>query len=66
VESLSKKFYHEELERHKLDENTLENEQKLLKTIRMSRNLFALTERLPKSKYHSPQHHMPQQQDASA
>jgi hypothetical protein len=56
VESLSKKFYAEDNERHKLDENTIEKEQKLLKTIRISRNLFSLTERLPKSKYQSPSH----------
>jgi hypothetical protein len=49
---LSKKFYPESLERHKLDEMTIEQEQKLLKTIRISRNLLSLTERLPKSKYH--------------
>lgn len=52
VESLSKKFYVADNERHKLDEATIDREQKLLKTIRISRNLFSLTERLPKSKYH--------------
>lgn len=49
---MSKKFYAEDNERHKLDEATIDREQKLLKTIRISRNLFSLTERLPKSKYH--------------
>ena len=52
MESLSKKFFPEIYERHKLDEITIEQEQKLLKTIRNSRNLLSLTERLPKSKYH--------------
>lgn len=54
MESLSKKFYSMDQERHKLDEMTIEKEQKLLKTIRISKNLFSLTERLPKSKYASP------------
>ena len=47
VEALSKKFFPEE-------QNKLEGEadrQDLLKTIRISRNLFSLTERLPKAKY---------------
>jgi NIMA (never in mitosis gene a)-related kinase 1/4/5 len=47
VEALSKKFFPEE--RNKLEE--IEDQQNLLKTIRISRNLFSLTERLPKSKY---------------
>ena len=47
VEALSKKFFPEE--RNKLEEEA--DRQDLLKTIRISRNLFSLTERLPKSKY---------------
>ena len=31
-----------------------ENAAELLKTIRLSKNIFSLTERLPKSKYQSP------------
>jgi hypothetical protein len=45
VESLSKRFFAEE--RNKLEENATH----LIKTIRMSKNLFSLTERLPKNKY---------------
>jgi len=48
VESLSKKFFPEE--RNKLEEID-ESQQALIKTIRLSKNLFALTERLPKNKY---------------
>lgn len=48
VESLSKKFFPEE--RNKLEEID-ESQQALIKTIRLSKNLFALTERLPKHKY---------------
>ncbi len=48
VESLSKRFFPEERNKfEELDENTLV----LMKTIRMSKNLFSLTERLPKNKY---------------
>ena len=47
VEALSKKFFPEE--RNKLE--TDEDRNEMLKTIRISRNLFSLTERLPKSKY---------------
>ena len=47
VQALSKKFFPAELN------SELENDdnQSLLRTIRISRNLFSLTERLPKSKY---------------
>jgi hypothetical protein len=48
VEALSKKFFPEE--RNKLEEID-ENNAMLLRTIRISRNLFSLTERLPKNKY---------------
>ena len=46
VEALSRKFFPEE--KYKNDD-TEQND--LLRTIRISRNLFSLTERLPKSKY---------------
>jgi hypothetical protein len=46
VEALSRKFFPEE--KFKQDDNESAD---LLKTIRISRNLFSLTERLPKSKY---------------
>ena len=52
VESLSKRFFPEE--RNKL-EDLDESQIHLLKTIRMSKNLFSLTERLPKNKYMSRQ-----------
>jgi hypothetical protein len=45
---LSKRFFPEE--RNKLEEID-ENSFNLMKTIRMSKNLFSLTERLPKNKY---------------
>lgn len=45
---MSKKFFPEE--RNKLEEID-ENSQVLIKTIRLSKNLFSLTERLPKNKY---------------
>ena len=47
VESLSKKFFPEE--QNKLEE--ADDQANMLKTIRISRNLFSLTERLPKAKY---------------
>ena len=46
VEALSRKFFPEE--KYKTEDN---DQNDLLKTIRISRNLFSLTERLPKSKY---------------
>ena len=46
VEALSKKFFPEEKYKQ---EDSEQND--LLRTIRISRNLFSLTERLPKSKY---------------
>lgn len=48
VQALSKKFFPAELNSEL--ENDTDN-QSLLRTIRISRNLFSLTERLPKSKY---------------
>ena len=46
VEALSRKFFPEE--KYKQEDN---DQNDLLRTIRISRNLFSLTERLPKSKY---------------
>ena len=46
VEALSRKFFPEE--KYKSEDNETAD---LLRTIRISRNLFSLTERLPKSKY---------------
>jgi NIMA (never in mitosis gene a)-related kinase len=48
VESLSKKFFPENM---KTIEDIEDDKQALLKTIRISKNLFSLTERLPKNKY---------------
>ena len=50
VESLSKKFFPDSLSPEELEKKDAENSA-LLKTIRISRNLFSLTERLPKPKY---------------
>jgi len=48
IESLSKKFFHEERSKlNEIDQNCFY----LMNTIKMSKNLFSLTERLPKSKY---------------
>jgi hypothetical protein len=47
VESLSKKFFPDAANVADIDQEN----QALLKTIRISRNLFSLTERLPKPKY---------------
>jgi hypothetical protein len=48
IESLSKKFYPDE----KIQLEVIDEEkQALLKTFLISKNLYALTERLPKSKY---------------
>ena len=55
VQALSKKFFPAELN------NELENDdnQSLLRTIRISRNLFSLTERLPKNKYRGRSNDLP-------
>ena len=50
MESLSKKFFPESLSPEEIEKKDCENGA-LLKTIRISKNLFALTERLPKNKY---------------
>ncbi len=46
MEALSRKFFPEE--KYKGEDN---DKDELLRTIRISRNLFSLTERLPKHKY---------------
>jgi len=53
IESLIKKFFPEETQSQNLPE-TNENSEIMLKTIRLSKNIFSLTERLPKSQYRSP------------
>ena len=55
MQALSKKFFPAELN------SELENDdqQSLLRTIRISRNLFSLTERLPKSKYRGRSNDLP-------
>lgn len=50
MESLAKKFYPEE---RNVLEVVDESKDSLLKTILISKNLFQLTERLPRSKYHN-------------
>ena len=52
IESLIKKFFpHEPAVQTNEEANAQEI---LLKTIRLSKNIFSLTERLPKAKYRSP------------
>mgnify|MGYP000908380414 FL=1 len=53
IESLVKKFFPEDAgsTAAQSDDNPQEL---LLKTIRLSKNIFSLTERLPKAKYRSP------------
>ena len=53
IESLIKKFFPEETQSLNLPENSDGNEI-MLKTIRLSKNIFSLTERLPKAQYRSP------------
>ena len=54
IESLIKKFFPEETQSLGVpDAGSTENEI-LLKTIRLSKNIFSLTERLPKAQYRSP------------
>jgi hypothetical protein len=50
IESLIKKFFPDDLQNNHLDEGP----EIMLKTIRLSKNMFSLTERLPKAKYRSP------------
>ena len=53
IESLIKKFFPEESVSVGLG-NPDDIKEQLLKTIRLSKNIFSLTERLPKAKYRSP------------
>lgn len=53
IESLIKKFFPDDPINPNL-EATEENKQTMLQTIRLSKNMFSLTERLPKAKYRSP------------
>jgi hypothetical protein len=49
IESLIKKFFPEEQQYPLTDDKEI-----MLKTIRLSKNIFSLTERLPKPTYNSP------------
>ena len=53
IESLIKKFFPEDVSTQSMP-HSYENHDILLKTIRLSKNIFSLTERLPKAKYRSP------------
>jgi NIMA (never in mitosis gene a)-related kinase 1/4/5 len=53
IESLIKKFFPDENLGSTMPNSGEENEV-MLKTIRLSKNIFSLTERLPKAKYRSP------------
>jgi hypothetical protein len=56
IESLIKKFFPDEHTAGSANADTLNDNihDALLKTIRLSKNIFSLTERLPKAKYRSP------------
>jgi len=54
IESLIKKFFPEETQSQNLPETHNGDNEIMLKTIRLSKNIFSLTERLPKSQYRSP------------
>ena len=56
VESLSKKFFPESLSIAAITER---DNNAMLKTIRLSKNLFSLTERLPKNKYRGRSNELP-------
>ena len=53
IESLIKKFFPEDVSSMTMPHSD-DNHDILLKTIRLSKNIFSLTERLPKAKYRSP------------
>jgi hypothetical protein len=53
IESLVKKFFPDDTQSMSMPNMDVENEI-MLKTIRLSKNMFSLTERLPKAKYRSP------------
>ena len=54
IESLIKKFFPEETQSADLPNHLNNIDEIMLKTIRLSKNIFSLTERLPKSQYRSP------------
>jgi len=55
IESLIKKFFPDDLQSLSVQITTTEEAKEImLKTIRLSKNIFSLTERLPKAKYRSP------------
>ena len=56
IESLIKKFFPDDVTQGSTQAHTSDDNQQdtLLKTIRLSKNIFSLTERLPKAKYRSP------------
>jgi len=54
IESLVKKFFPEESISTQANTSDENQHEVMLKTIRLSKNIFNLTERLPKSKYQSP------------
>lgn len=57
IESLVKKFFPEDAPGSTLPTSDDNAQEILLKTIRLSKNIFSLTERLPKAKYRSPKAH---------
>jgi hypothetical protein len=55
IESLIKKFFPDEQPGSTVADTSGDNvHEAMLKTIRLSKNIFSLTERLPKAKYRSP------------
>ena len=54
IESLVKKFFPEDVSGSTAPNSDDTPQDILLKTIRLSKNIFSLTERLPKAKYRSP------------
>jgi len=54
IESLIKKFFPEDAANSTQAQSDDNSHEALLKTIRLSKNIFSLTERLPKAKYRSP------------
>jgi len=54
IESLVKKFFPEDAAGSTAAQSDDNPQELLLKTIRLSKNIFSLTERLPKAKYRSP------------
>jgi hypothetical protein len=54
IESLIKKFFPDELSTIPTSGDDGQNIDVMLKTIRLSKNIFSLTDKLPKAKYRSP------------